>query len=187
MTLSQKSVYAAGLTGDLDLASLSANTVVQLLEMLDARLVNAAAPSDIFQPLLHTFSETASPVYAYCYDLALTKVFSRAAFTQPAAEQQASACTEFDMDWADDAKPAEICWSGLPPKHAEVLTLREVTWQLYMYATRKQMTLTDPASRAVWDSQAQPGDHDILFSLYNQHLVCTTPLFNAESVHVFTG
>ena len=170
-TLAEKSAYAAGLKEDLDMASLSANTVVQLLEVLDARLVNAAAPSDIFQPLLRRFTETVTPVYAYDYDPALTRAFSRAAFVQPAIEQQASACTEFEMDWAQNAKPTVVCLNNLPPKHAEALTLHEVIWQLYMYATRKKMTLTDSASRAAWDSQAQPGDTRMPFSPF-QSTVC---------------
>ena len=157
-------MFAAGLKDDLDMASLSADTVVQLLELLDDWLLKAAAPNDIFQPLLQRFSETVTPVYALDYDPALTRAFSRAAFAQHAVEQQASACTEFDMDWMHDAKPADMCLRRLPSKHAEVLTLHEVTWQLYMYATRKQMTLTDLASCAVWDSQAQPGDTHRPFS-----------------------
>ena len=174
-TLSQKNAYAAGLKDNLDMASLSANTVVQLLEELAARLVSAAAPSDIFQPLLHRFCDTVTPAYAYDYDPALTRAFSRAAFAQPAIEQQASVCTEFEMDWAHYAKPTEVVLNSLPPNNAEVLTLHEVTWQLYMYATRKQMTLTDPASCAVWDSQAQPGDEHMSFSPFDDQFMCMDP------------
>ena len=180
-----QNVYAAGLKDNLEMASLSANTIVQLLELLAVWLVKAATPNYTFQPLLHRYLEMSTSVDAHGYDPALTKTFSRAAYAQPFAEQQASACTEFDVDWAHHAKPTEVCLHRLPPKHAEVLTLHDVTWQLYMYATRKQMTLTDLASSAVWDSQAQPGNNHVPFLISKQQLVCMHSCI--MGLHVFVG